>query len=41
MVLHQLNDDSDVVGVILDGNYSHDVGRVFRVGVLAILVGQD
>lgn len=40
MVLHELDDDPDVVGVVLDGDDPHDVGRVLRVGVLAILVGQ-
>ena len=40
MVLHQLYDDSDVVRVVLDGNDSHNVGRVLGVGVLAVLVGQ-
>lgn len=41
MVLHQLDDDSDVVAVVLDGDDSHDVGRVFGVRVLAVLVRQD
>lgn len=41
MILHQLNDDSDVIGVVLDGDDPHDVGRVLRVRVLAVLVGQD
>jgi hypothetical protein len=41
VVLHQLDDDSDVVAVVLDGDDSHDVGRVFGVRVLAVLVRQD
>ena len=40
MILHQLYDDSDVVGVVLDGDDPHDVGRVLGVGILAVLVGQ-
>ena len=40
MVLHQLYDDSDVVGVVLDGDDPHDVGCVLGVGILAVLVGQ-
>ncbi len=41
MVLHELDDDADVVRVVLDGDDSHDVGGVLRVGVLAVLVGED
>ena len=40
MVLHKLNDDPDVVGVVLDGDDPHDVGGVLGVRVLAVLVGQ-
>lgn len=40
MILHQLYDDPDVVGVVLDRDDSHDVGGVLCVGVLAVLVGQ-
>ena len=40
MVLHELDDDPDVVAVVLDGDDPHDVGRVLRVGVRAVLVGQ-
>lgn len=41
MILHQLNDDSNVVRVVLDGDDSHDVGRILRVGVLAVFVCKD
>ena len=37
MVLHELNDDPDVVAVVLDGDHPHDVGRVFRVRIRAVL----
>ena len=40
MVLHQLDDDSDVVRVVLDGDDPHDVGSIFGIWVLAVLVGQ-
>lgn len=38
MVLHQLDDDPDVVGVVLDGDNPHDVGGVLGVGILAVFV---
>ena len=41
VVLHQLDDDPDVVRVVLDRDDAHDVGSVLRVGVLAVLVGED
>ena len=40
MVLHELDDDPDVVAVVLDGDDPHDVGRVLRVRIRAVLVGQ-
>lgn len=40
MVLHELNDDPDVIRVVFDGDDSHDVGSILSVGVLAVLVGQ-
>ena len=40
VVLHQLDDHADVVAVVLDRDHSHDVGSVFCVRVLAVLVGQ-
>ena len=40
VVLHELDDDPDVVAVVLDGDDPHDVGRVLRVGVGAVLVSQ-
>lgn len=39
MVLHQLDDDPDVVRVVLDGDDPHDVGGVFRVRILTVFVG--
>ena len=40
MILHQLDDDPDVVAVVLDGDDPHDVGGVLSVWVGAVLVGQ-
>ena len=40
VVLHQLDDHADVVAVVLDRDHPHDVGSVFCVRVLAVLVGQ-
>ena len=40
VVLHQLDDHADVVAVVLDRDHPHDVGRVLRVRVLAVLVRQ-
>ena len=40
VVLHELDDDPDVVAVVLDGDDPHDVGRVLRVRVGAVFVGQ-
>lgn len=38
MVLHQLDDDSNVIAVVLYGDDSHDIGSIFGIGVLAVLV---
>ena len=40
VVLHELDDDPDVVAVVLDGDDPHDVGGVLSVGVGAVLVSQ-
>ena len=40
VVLHQLDDHADVVAVVLDRDHPHDVGSVFCIRVLAVLVGQ-
>ena len=40
MVLHELDDDPDVVAVVLDGDDPHDVGGVLSVGVGAVLVSK-
>ena len=40
VILHQLDDHPDVVAVVLDGDDPHDVGRVLRVRVGAVFVGQ-
>ena len=40
VVLHELDDDPDVVAVVLDGDDPHDVGSVLRVRVGAVLVSQ-
>lgn len=39
MVLHQLNDDSYVIGVVLDGYNPHDVRGIFCIRILAVFVG--
>ena len=41
MILHQLDDDPDVVAVVLDGDDPHDVGGVLRVRVGTVLVGEN
>lgn len=40
MVLHELNDDSNVVRIVFYGNDAHDVGSVLGIGILAVFVGQ-
>ena len=40
VVLHELDDDPDVVAVVLDGDDPHDVGGVLSVGVGAVLVSK-
>jgi len=40
VILQQLYYDLDVVVIVLDGDDSHDVGGVFSVWVLTVLVGQ-
>ena len=39
--MHELDDDPDVIGVVLDGDDPHNVGRIFGVRILAVLVGKD
>ena len=41
VILHQLDDHSDVVAVVLDGDDPHDVCSVLGIRVLAVLVGQN
>jgi hypothetical protein len=41
VVLHELDDDADVVGVVFDRDDAHDVGGILCVRVLAVLVGED
>ena len=33
MILHELDDDSDVVAVVLDGYHSHDVRSVLNTNI--------
>ena len=40
VVLHQLDDDPALLAVVLHRDDPHDVGSVFCVRVLAVLVGQ-
>ena len=39
VVLHELDDDANVVAIVFDGDDAHDVGRVFGVRIGAVLVG--
>jgi hypothetical protein len=41
VILHQLNNDPDVIRVIFYGDDSHDVGSIFSIWILAVFVGQD
>ena len=41
MVLHELDDDPEIMGVVLDGDHAHDVRRVLRIRVLAVFVSQE
>lgn len=41
VILHQLNNDPDIVRIILNRNDSHDVGSILSIGILTILVCQD
>ena len=40
VVLEQLDDDLDVGVVVLDGDDAEDVGRVFSIRLLAVLIGK-
>lgn len=40
MVLHELDDDSDVAIVVFDADHPHDVRSVFGVRITAVFVGQ-
>lgn len=41
VILHELNDNADVVRIIFDGDDSHDVGCILCVRILAVLIGQN
>ena len=41
VILHQLNDDANVVRIILNGDHPHDVGGIFGVRILTILISQN
>jgi hypothetical protein len=41
VVLHELQDDPDVVSIVFDGDDPHDVGGILRVRILAIFVRQQ
>jgi len=41
VVLHELQDDPDVVSIVFDGDDPHDVGGILRVRILAVLVRQQ
>ena len=41
VVLHQLDDHSDIIAVVLDGDDSHDVGGVLGVRIRAVFVGEN
>lgn len=40
VILHQLDDDSNVIAIVFDRDHSHYVGRVLGVRVLAVFVGE-
>lgn len=39
MILHQLNDNPYVVGVVLYGDYPHDICGIFGIWILAVFIG--
>jgi hypothetical protein len=41
VVLHELQDDPDVVSIVFDGDDPHDVGGILRVRILAVLIRQQ
>ena len=41
VVLHQLDDDSDVITVVLDGDDSHDVGSILSIRIRTIFVSKN
>ena len=41
MILHELQDNPDIMGIVLDTDDPHDVGGVLGVRVLAVFVGQQ
>lgn len=41
MILHQLNNDTYVIGVIFYWNNPHDVRRIFGIWILTVLISQD
>jgi hypothetical protein len=40
VVLHKLNDNSNVIWVVLDWDYSHNIGSILCIWILAIFVCQ-
>ena len=38
MILHELNYDTDVIAVVLDGDDSHDIGGILRIRVWTVFV---
>ena len=41
VILHKLNDYSNIIRVILDGNDTHDICCILGIRVLAVLIGKD
>ena len=41
MILHKLNDNTNVVRIIFDGDDPHDVSCILCVWILAVLIGQN
>lgn len=41
VILHQLDNDADLIAEILDGDDSHDISGVLGVRIGAVLVGDD
>lgn len=39
VILHQLNDNSNIITIVFNGNDSHNIGSIFSIWILTILIG--